>query len=301
MCISAVRVDTVFRVSKDVFTGSDRAMASFEYAFLAQRLRAYNAGSFVPLYIQLADQISRLIQEQGDMAVGRALPSEAECAKAFAVSRPTVRQAMDRLLSQGLIKRQKGRGTFVTRPRLAHDVTHDFDDEMRLAAHRVSYEVLDWIPIAPPAEARLAFAPLAFAEIQLLRRLRAVDGKVVGIEERFIPALLASRIALDRLETQSIFELMRQADAEPIAHIDVEVSGRIADPEASRLMGLEAGAPLLVRASTFRSAAGDALVHGKVTFAADQYTFRFTVNFSGPTGAREGSDRQSPSSKKRSL
>jgi GntR family transcriptional regulator len=260
-----------------------------KFAFSSDRLGACNAGSFVPRYVQLADRLSRLIQEQGDKVVGKALPSEAQCAEAFAVSRPTVRQAMDRLASQGLIKREKGRGTFVTRPRLAHDVSHDFDDEMRSNAHRVSYQVLSWERAKASPDAVRAFSTGDARDLYLLRRLRAVDAVVVGVEERFIPAAVASRFAAARLETDSIFELVRQS-TEPIAHIDVEVSARAADAEAARLMKVKAGTPLLVRASTLRGAGGRALVHGTTTFLAEHYAFRFTVSFSGRAtwGGAEG-------------
>lgn len=257
-----------------------------EYAFPPERLGSSNASSFAPLYVQLADRISRLIRECGDQVVGKVLPSEAQCAEAFAVSRPTVRQAMDRLLAQGLIKREKGRGTFVARPRLAHDVSHDFDDEMRLAAHRVSYEVLSWGPAEPPSQVVRAFATDDAGELHRLRRLRAVDGKIVGMEERFIPREIADRLVARQLERESVFEIARQVGSEPIAVIEVEVSARPADAESARLMKIGRGSPLLVRASTLRGASGRALIHGTTCFAADHYTFRFTVSFSDVGGQR---------------
>lgn len=274
-------------------------MMSHDYAFPPERLGSSNTGSFVPLYVQLADRISRLIREQGEKVIGKALPSEAQCAEAFAVSRPTVRQAMDRLLSQGLIKREKGRGTFVTRPRLAHDVTHDFDDEMRLATRRVTYQVLSWGTVKPPPHAVVAFAPSEADGLYLLRRARSVDGEIVGVEERFVPGDIAARFDPGRLDLDSIFELVRQADTEPIARIDVEVSGRVADAEEARLMKLRKGAALLVRTSTFRSPNGRALVHSTTSFAAEHYTFRFAVNFSGAVDVPDTS-RQRRSSTKRS-
>lgn len=273
---------------------------SHAYAFPPERLGTSNAGSFVPLYVQLADRISRLIRQQGESAVGKALPSEAQCAEAFAVSRPTVRQAMDRLLSQGLIKREKGRGTFVTRPRLAHDVTHDFDDEMRLATRRVTYKVLSWGTVEAPPHALAAFGPSGARDLYLLRRVRSVDGEIVGVEERFVPADLASRFAEERLGLDSIFELVRQAASEPIARIDVEVSGKVADAESARLMGLARGAALLVRTSTFRGPGGRALVHSTTSFAAEHYTFRFAVNFSGAVDAAAPGQQRKSSTKRSS-
>jgi GntR family transcriptional regulator len=250
------------------------------YAFPPSRLGSSNTSSFVPLYVQLADQISRLLREQGEKAVGKALPSEAECAEVFGVSRPTVRQAMGRLLAHGLIKREKGRGTFVTRPRLAHDISHDFDDEMRTAERRVSYTLLEWGPAEPSPEVSRVFDRAIASDLRFLRRLRAVDGEIVGIEERFVPARIADAIDVKQLEAQSIFELMRKLEVDPVDHIEVEVSGRLADRATAKLLRADVGAPLLLRVSTFRNAAGMPLVHGTMSFLAEHYAFRFTVNFS---------------------
>lgn len=49
----------------------------------------------------------------GELAAGARLPTERELAALFGVARNTVRQALDRLESDGLLVRQVGRGTFV--------------------------------------------------------------------------------------------------------------------------------------------------------------------------------------------
>jgi GntR family transcriptional regulator len=68
--------------------------------------------SGVPLYLQLASAIRQRI-ERKNLPEGSLLPSLRELQGEFGVSRITVRQAMDRLEREGLISRQKGRGTFV--------------------------------------------------------------------------------------------------------------------------------------------------------------------------------------------
>jgi GntR family transcriptional regulator len=253
---------------------------SLEYAFPSDRLGTLDGSSLVPLYAQLAVRISALIHEMGEYAVGKALPPEAECAQVFGVSRPTVRQAMASLLSQGLIEREKGRGTFVTRPKLSHDIGHDFDDDMRLAAHSMSYRLLAWERITPSQILARIFASVGTPDLYHLKRLRSVDQEVVGIEERYIPAAIASEVPRKALEKQSIFVLLRHAQAEPIALIDIEVSSQVADRGMARLLGIKAGAPLLVRTSTLRGQSGRPLAHGTTTFIAEHYTFRFTARYS---------------------
>lgn len=57
-----------------------------------------------------------------ESSIGKILPSESECVKYFKVSRPTVRQAMAHLFSQGLIARGRGRGTFIAQRHVDYDV-----------------------------------------------------------------------------------------------------------------------------------------------------------------------------------
>ena len=69
--------------------------------------------SSVPLYYQLANILRENIMS-GRYAIGHKLPTEAELVKQYSVSRATVRGALQSLKDEGLIRREAGRGTFVS-------------------------------------------------------------------------------------------------------------------------------------------------------------------------------------------
>lgn len=69
--------------------------------------------SFVPLYVQLKNIILRQIMS-GDLAPGAILASETALCRMYGVSRITVRQALGDLEAEGLLRREPGRGTFIT-------------------------------------------------------------------------------------------------------------------------------------------------------------------------------------------
>jgi len=76
-----------------------------------------NPGSPLPLYQQLAEQLSRDISG-GTLEPGARLPSEPALARLHRIGRPTVRQATELLVQRGLVERRRGSGTFVrTAPR----------------------------------------------------------------------------------------------------------------------------------------------------------------------------------------
>lgn len=66
-----------------------------------------------PLHVRVREQLERMINE-GVYSPGCQLPSEAELAAGLEVSRATLREALYALERSGIIKREQGRGTFVS-------------------------------------------------------------------------------------------------------------------------------------------------------------------------------------------
>jgi GntR family transcriptional regulator len=81
------------------------------------RIQQLDRNSFVPLYYQLQEVLKEQI-ESGRWKPDDALPSEPELARSFGVSRVVVRQALAILEDDHQIVRIRGRGTFVSRPKL---------------------------------------------------------------------------------------------------------------------------------------------------------------------------------------
>jgi len=66
-----------------------------------------------PLYLQIADELEAQIRS-GDLAPGSQLPTEDDLRGKYRSSRNTIRDAIKRLVSQGLVETRPGQGTFVT-------------------------------------------------------------------------------------------------------------------------------------------------------------------------------------------
>lgn len=79
------------------------------------RAGAVNAASPTPMFEQLANRMRAAIQA-GELEPGEALPSEGEIARRVHVSRPTVREAIDVLVTEGLLRKRRGAATVVATP-----------------------------------------------------------------------------------------------------------------------------------------------------------------------------------------
>jgi len=74
----------------------------------------------LPLYHQLKTILDQKI-EQDEWSTGDMIPSELELQESYGLSRTTVRLALGEMVNEGRLVRQRGRGTFVSQPKLSHD------------------------------------------------------------------------------------------------------------------------------------------------------------------------------------
>ena len=78
-----------------------------------------DAVSGVALWRQVADGIERGIAD-GSFAAGEKLPGEVEIAETYRVNRHTVRRALASLAERGMVRAERGSGTYVEMQRLAY-------------------------------------------------------------------------------------------------------------------------------------------------------------------------------------
>lgn len=86
-------------------------------------VRTIDKSNPIPYYVQLADLLRLEIGERKGYDGLSPLPSENQLLKRFNVSRSTVRNALGLLEREGLIYRQKGKGSFIAVRRVEHELT----------------------------------------------------------------------------------------------------------------------------------------------------------------------------------
>lgn len=141
-----------------------------------------------PLYLQLARNLASAIHA-GAWRAGEALPSERLLSDTVGVSRITARRALALLVEQGLIRRVRGAGSFIT-PRVADPLSRlgGFTEKMRQRGFIPdSVWLARTLRVASRDEiAHLGLAP--GATVARLERLRRADGTVMAVEHSTLPA-----------------------------------------------------------------------------------------------------------------
>ncbi|MDR3517203.1 MAG: GntR family transcriptional regulator [Azospirillaceae bacterium] len=169
---------------------------------------ALSSDSPLPLYLQLARHLRRLMQGGQLDAVG-ALPGERDLAESFGVSRVTVRKALHELTNEGLLSQRQGAGTFINpAPHVEQRLSTltSFTDDMVSRGLTAGSSWLEHTISAATPEEALALDLSPGATVSRLRRQRLADGIPVAIELAIVP----TRFLPDPTEVQgSLYEKLR--------------------------------------------------------------------------------------------
>lgn len=159
--------------------------------------------SAIPLYFQLQELLKEKI-EAGAWRTGEMIPSEPELCDLYEVSRTVVRQALSVLEQDGQLRRVRGRGTFVSAPKIAQRV----GGLSRLLAHPVpgqQVHVLDHRQEHAPRRVTDQLGLVGDAGILRVMSLLRVDEAPVALFDSFFPLRVA----------ESINDLLQQTGASP--------------------------------------------------------------------------------------
>jgi len=226
----------------------------------------------VPAHTQIEERLAEAIAG-GDLRPGDRLPPERELAERLGVSRMTLRHALDALGRRGLVVRARGRlgGTFVAEPKIERDLTTlaGLTQELKRQGHRAGARVLS--ARTGPAGRRTAEA-LAIEpgeRVSEIVRLRLSDGQPLALERSLFPAERFPDLLQHELDG-SLYELLERAYGEPPVRAVERLEPVVADAEEGAVLGVKAGAPLLLVERVAYSTAGVPLEYARDLFRGDR-------------------------------
>lgn len=235
----------------------------------------------VPRYHQLKEILEQRIRS-GEFRAGQQFPTdEALCAQ-YGLSRGTVRRAVDGLVEAGLLRREQGRGTFVTTPQLSPVFFRlaSFDDDMRQRGREPETLLLrlDIYPADSEIAARLQLR--AGEEVIEIARLRLANGTPMAFETRYLPRKLAPDLVEEDLERQSIHSLLIDKFNIPLLRAWHTIEARLLTGEECALLQAEPGtAGFAIERLTYTTN-NQPVTWYKTIYRGDEY--RFTAEFQHP-------------------
>ncbi len=227
--------------------------------------------SFIPVYYRLEKFLRDRIRT-GALKPGDAVPPESQLAQQFAVSRMTVRQALSRLVFEGLVVRHRGRGSFVAEPRLEHTkMFWSFEEEMQARGATTALKLLDMRSVR--AEGRVA-ENLALREGTLVTRLerqRFVDGQLIGYEIRYLPKRIGEALTQEEINNRPLVPAVKRILGRGPTRISLRLTSSVVRRSEAAILQTKVGAPVFIREHIWYVDPDGPVQYGKSVFRGDRY------------------------------
>jgi GntR family transcriptional regulator len=233
-------------------------------------------------YLMLADELRDAIR-RGEYAGERQLPTETSLAVDHHLSRQTVRRAYLELVSEGLVDRIPGRGTFVTDrdPKYLRQFG-SVEDLMGLAID-TTIEIVRPLGRGVNIEAAARLA-LDSDVVHSVSYVRSHQGVPFGWTTVSLPPAVASLLkdapevtTLGASNPLTVIGMLEGRLNDPIAEAEQTISAVAADDRLVEVLGCAPGAPILRIDRLFISARGEPLELSIGHFLPDQYTYRTSL------------------------
>lgn len=228
----------------------------------------------LPLYAQVENVIIDRISD-GSLPPGTRLPSEDDLVQEYAVSRTTIRAAIQSLIQRGLVEIRRGKGTFVTHPKITQELTEltGFVEDMQALGRHAKAKVLDQqVVAANQVVARQLAIPQGTLVVRI-QRVRLADAIPLSFDETYLPKQLGDKVMADNLETEPIFSLLEQKYRTPLVEAEYRLEAVSADAAVATALCIEAGSPIFLIERTSYSIGHRPVDYEKLHYRGDQIRF----------------------------
>ncbi len=226
----------------------------------------------VPLHVQAENLLRKLIsdpQYQG----GKFIPNEVELSKRLAISRTTLRQALNKLVYEGLLVRKKGVGTKVASMAVSSKSMNwmSFSQEMKARGIAIkNFELhLSWV--FPEEKVANFFEIKTDKKVLKLERLRGkTEGPFVYFVSYFHP-----RVGLTGEEdfSRPLYEILEKDHLVTAQLSKEEISARAADKLIAAKLDVELGSPILFRKRFVYDQADRPIEYNLGYYRADRFIY----------------------------
>ena len=233
-----------------------------------------DAASGVALWRQVADGIERGIAN-GSFAAGEKLPGETEIAETYRVNRHTVRRALAALAERGLVRAERGSGTYVEAQKLAYPLRSRtrFSEIVGAGGQEPRGQLIDASQDVATRELARALGLKTGEPLIRIEALRSADRTPICISTTWLSAERFPDAGGVFASVRSMTKLLAHYGIRDYRRASTKITAAIADATDAARLDLALGRPGLVVDATDVDANGTPLVTKRSRFAAERVEF----------------------------
>lgn len=233
-------------------------------------------------YQILYQELKRKI-DQKEWDDNSAIPTEREISSQFAVSRSTVRQAIQKLTDDGYLYSAQGNGTFVmpTISRNSGSTLHSLSDDIRAKGETPGQSILEFATIVPSdfIRQKLSLAD-DLAKVLKVKRLRFAGTTPIGIQTAYIP-IPTDAPQLNESDLQhdtSLYSLLKlKWDMSPLEAIET-LSARLPSVNESKMLEIELNEVLLTSKRITLSSKLKPMEYCEMVYPTSRYDYTIRID-----------------------
>ena len=248
---------------------------------------AFNKEVPVQLYYQLTNELRNRIASS-EVEVGDLFPTDREIMEQYHVSGTTVRRAVKQLVSEGLLERCPGKGTFVRKQPLQEHLGSltGFFEEATMQGRNPSADILFIGLVELDSSIREHYPQLAqckWSEAVLCRKVQKMEGRPIAYVESYWDPNCGKALLQQDLSSQGLYEIIEQSGVCRLTRAEQEIFAYLAGSKVSRALDIKRTAPVLVMQRL--AYAGDNIVEfSSSAYRADCYRYAVELHKDKPAG-----------------
>ncbi|MBI3148189.1 MAG: GntR family transcriptional regulator [Betaproteobacteria bacterium] len=241
----------------------------------------------VPMYHQIYLVLREQILE-GRFDPDQPLPSEHQLSAHFGVSRVTLRGALERLEEDGLISRQRGRGTFALMERRGEvrraEISGLLANLLSLGL-KTTVRVVDFELVQAPGDVADALQVSPGAEVQKAVRVRSYRGEPFSHLTTFVPQEIGRHFGRKELGGKPMLALLEESGVK-VSAATQWIGAKLADSVVAPLLGIELGSPLLSVTRVARDTHRQPVQLLRGLYRPDRYQYEMQLSRAKDDGTR---------------
>jgi len=245
--------------------------------------------SGITLYARIASVLRGKIAS-GSWPVGAMIPTVAELSREYGTAKITIRQAFKVLSDEGLLKSQRGRGTFVSAPpdRFPQDNVDRMQDARRAGERTkvVGRKMLSEIPPLIAYGSRVASGKFDF-----IRKVHSAGAATLFVIDVYIEQKFHKRLTNDEESAIPAVRLLNSKGTG--ARVETTVTVASADAEMAAILGCEFASPISQVIRIVRNKLDQVVLASVATYRAEVFAMQFVQSGEDFLASRMGSNVRS--------
>ena len=231
----------------------------------------------MPLYLQLAALLRGRI-ESGEWKSGQKIPSENELNRLYGVSRMTARQVLAQLVSEDLLFRVQGKGTFVAHRKIStrSPAYMGIREQLEGMGYAVSTKVLANRIVRADERVGRALRVLPGERVHEIRRVRLLpDDEPISLHVSYVPERLAPHLDADDLVARQLCVVLEEDHGLRMSKVSESLESTLPSVAEARALGIRRTTPLLLLTHEIADQSARLFEFSRILFRGDKLRLQF--------------------------